>query len=191
MQILHTLASWAGKAMRPLRAGEEKLASRTFGVAGGALRVMSPAFVDGAVMPDHYASAGGASPPLEIGGVPKDAKEIVLICEDPDAPLRHPFVHWMLRVPARVTSLAQGIVTTPKPPNAPLGTVQGKSTLHRHGYTGPTPPPGHGPHHYHFQVFALDSPLMLPPDAPRDEVVSAMRGRVIAKGEVVGVYEQR
>lgn len=53
---------------------------------------------------------------------------------------------------------------------------------------GPHPPQGHGPHHYHFQLFALGTPLGLRPGATRDQVVMAMRGRVLACGDLVGAY---
>ena len=55
---------------------------------------------------------------------------------------------------------------------------------------GPRPPVGDPPHHYHFQVFALDTMLDVPPGAERDRLLAAMSGHVLAAGEVVGTYQQ-
>ena len=113
-----------------------------------------------------------------------------IVVEDPDAPMEKPFVHWMIwNIPGQVTSLAEGV-----PNNAELVTPQdarqGKNDNDSFGYFGPRPPQGHGVHHYHFQIFALDGPLTLHTDADLRALTNAMQGRVIADGELVGTYEQ-
>jgi phosphatidylethanolamine-binding protein (PEBP) family uncharacterized protein len=70
------------------------------------------------------------------------------------------------------------------------GASEGRNSTLRDGWTGPNPPPGHGVHHYHFELFALDSPLDVDEDAGRDALVRAMRGHVLASGDLVGTYER-
>ncbi|MCV4683952.1 YbhB/YbcL family Raf kinase inhibitor-like protein, partial [Escherichia coli] len=83
-------------------------------------------------------------------------REVALICEDPDAPTPKPFVHWVLyKIPADTTSLEEG--------SPPPGSLEGANDFGNVGYGGPMPPRGHGAHRYHFRVYALDSPLDLPP----------------------------
>ena len=69
--------------------------------------------------------------------------------------------------------------------------LQGRTTRGSVGYYGPRPPVGDPPHHYHFQVFALDTMLDVPLGADRDQVLDAMQGHVLAKGELVGTYAQK
>ena len=59
------------------------------------------------------------------------------------------------------------------------------------GYRGPAPPKGHGSHHYHFHLYALDAPLSMEAKADKKKLLAAMKGHVLAEGEVVGVYERK
>jgi Raf kinase inhibitor-like YbhB/YbcL family protein len=68
--------------------------------------------------------------------------------------------------------------------------LQGRTSRGSPGYYGPRPPVGDPPHHYHFQVFALDSTLEVQPGADRDTLLAAMKGHVLAKGELVGEFQQ-
>jgi Raf kinase inhibitor-like YbhB/YbcL family protein len=97
--------------------------------------------------------------------------------EDPDAPTPMPFVHWLVHGLSPTTTLVSGGKT-------------GKTTMRHDRFDGPAPPPGHGPHHYHFQVFALDRELGLDDGVGRTELLDAMEGHVIAAGEIVGIYER-
>ena len=72
---------------------------------------------------------------------------------------------------------------------SPQGAIQGRNDNDSAGYFGPRPPQGHGVHHYHFQIFALDGPLGLHADADLRALTNAMKGRVIADGELVGTFE--
>ena len=191
MDILHSLAGFAGRLMKPLRSGERHLASRHLNAtAARALEITSPAFADGAPMPDAYAGSDGRSPPLRFGAVPPETRELVLLVEDSDAPLPRPFVHWILfGLPRDAGELPEGL-----PPSAvPLasGAQQGRNTLRRDGYLGPTPIPGHGVHRYHFQLFALDGRIDVRVPVDRWRLIEAMRGRIIAFGELVGTYEAK
>lgn len=101
-----------------------------------------------------------------------------VILEDPDAPGPTPFVHWLVwNIPAGVTRLAEGAL--------PPGAVQGRNGRDSVGYWGPHPPSG--VHRYHLEVFALDAPLALRSGADRDALAAALRGHVIAKGEILGL----
>ena len=157
---------------------------------GGKLAVNSPAFAGNAMLAAKYSEyADGVSPPLSWSKV-EGAKSYAVIMEDPDAPQK-PFVHWLAwNVPATVTSLPEGLQEQPRL-TEPEGVLQGRTTRGSTGYYGPRPPVGDPAHHYHFQVFALDTVLALPFGADRDQLLNAMQGHVLAKGELVGRYRQQ
>lgn len=184
MQIIDSIARLAGRAMRRVRAGDEGLAKNVLG-ATEAITIRSTAFDEGEALPAacSHSEGNSTSPALEWSGVPEGTRELVLLCEDPDIPGPKPFCHWVLYgLSPSVTHLPEGLRA------APAGAAHGRNTLRGMGYMGPHPPQGHGAHHYHFQLFALSAPLGLRPGATRDQVVTAMRGRVLACGDRVGTY---
>ncbi len=186
MEIAKEVSRVAGRILRPARAGDENLASAKEGTAPE-IHVTTRSFPEGGRIPERYTGGAGVAPELQWTGVPRGTQEIVVLCEDPDAPLPKPFVHWAVYgLPASTTSLPENIER-----GATLsgGARQGKNSLGEDGFTGPKPPRGHGLHHYHFQVFALDARLPVGPGADRDALVDAMQGHVIAAGETVGTYE--
>ena len=129
----------------------------------------------------HVRDGGDVSPPLHWQAVPEEAVELALLCEDPDAPGDEPFVHWLLYgIPADAPGLDEG---------SARGSA-GRNDWGENGYGGPQPPPGHGVHHYHFRLYALDAPLDLEPGASKDELRAAMRGKVVGEAEFVGTYER-
>ena len=152
--------------------------------------VHSPAFQNGQPMPSRFSAYHeGLSPPLVWDVVPK-AVTYVVIAEDPDSTPIKPFVHWVAwNIPASVTSLPEGLQVQPRLTD-PEGVLQGATSRGSVGYYGPKPPVGDPPHHYHFQVLALDKTLEVMPGATRDEVLKAVEGHVVAKGGVVGTYRQ-
>lgn len=157
--------------------------------------VTSEAFQSGAAIPKKYTEDGSdVSPPLSWQGVPQEAKELALICDDPDAPTSEPWVHWLLyKVPAGISELAEGVPADAEL-KSPAGARQGTNSWKSDrtvGYRGPAPPKGHGPHHYHFHVYALDAPLSLEAKADKKKLLAAMKGHVLAEGELVGVYERK
>jgi hypothetical protein len=91
-------------------------------------------------------------------------------------------------LPADTVELFEGLPPSPMP--LASGATQGRNDMHRDGYYGPEPPPGHGVHHYHFQVFAVDRPLDVGTPIDRDRLVQALRGHVVGWGELVGTYER-
>ena len=187
MIIDRAMPGLARVTLHAQRCGEGLLAEAAHD-APRALRVVSPAFGSGGPMPARFTPEGqNASPPLVWWGVPAAARELALICEDPDAPRPDPFVHWTVyRISAAAHELPEALAEG----DGPGGAVQGKNSCRREGYVGPEPPRGRGVHHYHFQLFALDAPLELGLHADRDALVAAMRGHVLAVGELVGTYER-
>ena len=187
-EILKTVRRTIGKALSGVHAGDDKLAMHKEGT-GGTLTVTSTSFSAGGPIADKYTPQGqNVSPALSWTGVPAGTKELVLLVEDPDAPFLSPFVHWILhRLSPATTSLPEGVPTTPEVPD--LAAAQGTNDAKTVGYYGPQPPLGHGVHHYHFQLFALDILLAKGPEANRDDLAIMMGGHVLADGEIVGTYE--
>ncbi|HUR22100.1 MAG TPA: YbhB/YbcL family Raf kinase inhibitor-like protein, partial [Vicinamibacterales bacterium] len=138
----------------------------------------------------HSEYYDGVSPRIAWSPV-KGARSFVVIMEDPDAKPLTPFVHWLAwNIPADHRHLPAGLQEQERLTD-PKGTLQGRTSRGTVGYYGPRPPVGDPPHHYHFQVFALDTMLDVPPGAERDQLLAAMSGHVLAAGETVGVFQQR
>ncbi|MDY0978652.1 YbhB/YbcL family Raf kinase inhibitor-like protein [Stenotrophomonas sp. CFBP8994] len=154
------------------------------------IAVQSPAFQDGQPMPTRFSAYHeGVSPQLTWNRVPK-AVTYVVVAEDPDASPINPFVHWVAwNIPGSLTGLPEGLQTQPRLTD-PEGVLQGATSHGSIGYYGPKPPVGAPPHHYHFQILALDARLEVRPGATRDEVLKAAKGHVIGKGQLVGTYQQ-
>lgn len=157
------------------------------------LTVTSPAFAAGAPIPSRHAYRGegkNLSPALAWRGVPAGARELALLCDDPDAPRPQPWVHWIAYgLPADLVGLSEGAGATGEDLRGTPG-HQGLNSWDELGWGGPLPPRGHGTHHYHFQLYALDAPLELRPGATKDELLGALAGHVLAQGELVGTYER-
>lgn len=157
----------------------------------GTLTVTSSTIpAQGPIPPKHSEYADGVSPQLSWSPV-AGAKSYAIVMEDPDAQPITPFVHWLAwNIPASVTQLPEGLQEQLRL-TEPDGMLQGATTRGSPGYYGPKPPVMAPPHRYHFQVFALDANLEVQPGADRDQVLAAMRGRVLAKGELVGQFQQQ
>lgn len=197
LPVSHTLRSLASMPHIFLggqpgeRAGEGLLLSRRLGVqALPRIEVHSSAFQPGEPIPARYTVDGeGVSPPLGWGDVPAGTRSVVLACEDPDAPTPHPFVHWLLyNLSPRIEGVPEQLLG--EAPVALNGGAVGKSSMWRAAWAPCMPPRGDTPHHYHFQLFALDRILDLGPRAGRQALFEAMRGRVVGFGELVGTYQR-
>jgi Raf kinase inhibitor-like YbhB/YbcL family protein len=176
----------------PSSSGEPVAIQRITAYGEGArLQLSSPAFPANAAIPAHYSEYGeGVSPPLQWNAVP-GAKAWALILQDPDAPRAEPFLHWTIwDIPGDATSLPEGLPKTARP-DLPRGAVQGRNDGGGLGYFGPRPPANDRPHRYYFQLFALGKPLGFAPDVSLNELVEALKGDVIAKAELVGLYQHR
>lgn len=147
------------------------------------MRITSPAFAHGARIPKKYTKEGrDVSPPLVFSGVPAGTRQLALICDDPDAPRDEPWVHWVLyRIPGTARDIEE---------DSSGGGVEGVNDFGDRGYGGPMPPPGHGVHHYHFRLHAVDAELSLAPGATKAELLQALEGHVIATAELVGTFER-
>ena len=152
-----------------------------------ALTITSTAFAEGETVPRQYTCDGpDISPPLAWSGVPKKAKSLALICDDPDAPVGT-WVHWVIfNIAADSTGLPEGVPVEPK---LATGAVQGKNSWKKVGYGGPCPPPGK-PHRYFFKLYALDTVLALDSNATSSNVEKAMKGHVLAEGRLMGTYQR-
>lgn len=150
--------------------------------AGSSISLTSSAFQAGGDIPAKFTCNGAdESPELKIGGVPSEAKSLVLIVDDPDAP-RGLFTHWMVwNIDPKTTDIAGN--------GAPAGGVQGTNDFGKRNYGGPCPPSG--THRYFFRLFALDTKLDLKPGARRAELDAAMRGHTLAQGEMMARYAHK
>jgi Raf kinase inhibitor-like YbhB/YbcL family protein len=155
------------------------------------INVRSPAFADGKPIPRRHTGDGeDLSPALEWSGVPESARELVLIVDDPDAPTKEPWVHWLIyKLPLSLAGLPEGVAPTAHPSGIP-GAVQGKNSWNADGYGGPAPPKGHGVHHYHFRVYGLDQALDPRAGLDKASLLKAMKGHIVAEGELVGTYQR-
>ena len=156
-----------------------------------AIIITSDAFAAGAAIPrNHTGDGSNASPPLKWDRLPPTTVELALIVDDPDAPQPEPFVHWVLyRIPAETAGLPEGVAPGGGTA-APAGALQGRNSFGRIGYDGPAPPRGHGVHHYHFRVYALDRPLKVKAGLDKKALLAAMSGHVVDQGELVGTYQR-
>jgi Raf kinase inhibitor-like YbhB/YbcL family protein len=167
------------------------------------LKITIPAFADGGVIPIPYTCSAstpppggpmqislGLSPAIQWSDVPPGTVSFALILHDGDAHIRKAvddIPHWVIfDIPGDSTSLPEGI-----PPDAPLlnGTKQGNNMMGRAAYQGPCAPPGL-PHHYIFELYALDKKLELAQGASREEVVKAMEGHVSSGAVYIGLFHR-
>lgn len=156
----------------------------------GKIKVTSSAFGGGGQIPAIYSAySQNASLPLSWTAGPAPTKSYAVLLDDPDSSaLPLPVSHWVAwNIPADTTSLREGLQAADRFKN-PDGLAQGANYTGKIGYSGPKPPQGDAPHHYHLQVFALDAALDLPIGSDRADLLNAMNGHVLAKGEVVGSF---
>lgn len=155
------------------------------------LEVQSPAFAEGSKIPERYTGEGDdVSPPLRWPHLPPGTAELALIVDDPDAPTPQPWVHWVIyKIPADAEGLPEGIPAG-EFVDSPTGALQGRNTWGSLQYRGPLPPKGHGPHRYHFTLYALDAALELRAGLDKDALLRAISGHVLATGILIGTYER-
>jgi hypothetical protein len=155
-----------------------------------ALTLTSSAFTGGGTIPSRHTCQGDdSSPALTWTGVPENARSLVLIVDDPDAPdpeaPQMTWVHWVLyNLPADSQGLPEAATAADLPP----GTEEGINDWQRTGYGGPCPPVGR--HRYFHKLYALDSVLTGLSQPDKKQVEAAMKGHVIAQAELIGTYEK-
>ncbi|HZW61103.1 MAG TPA: YbhB/YbcL family Raf kinase inhibitor-like protein [Candidatus Babeliales bacterium] len=143
--------------------------------------ITSTAFTNGSAIPmEHTCEGANFSPPLSFLGIPSQAKSLVLIVEDPDAP-KGTFTHWIVyNLPPSVRTLDH------KANIKELGGLEGVTSFNKKGWGGPCPPSGI--HRYFFKLFVLDSMLNVE-DESTHGIYAAMEGHVIAQGQLMGTYK--
>lgn len=143
------------------------------------LNVTSSSFGSSQLIPKkHTCDGDDVNPPLSIGGVSEGTKSLVLVVDDPDAPMGT-WVHWVV----------WNIPQTDRMEENTVPGVEGLNDFGKHSYGGPCPPSG--THRYFFKLYALDTKLSLPSNSRKKDVENAMKGHVLAKGELVGLYSRR
>ncbi len=190
--MLEKLPHAVGEALRNVRPGLEKTVYEqdVAAAAPECITLTSAAFQDGGAIPAKYTEDGDKiSPSLAWTGVPDGAAGVVLLIEDPDAPAPFPLVHaiaWAL--PGTDSELPEGALKSKG--SAGEGFSLGRNSFLGAAYLPPDPPPGHGPHRYVFQVYALDRSPDLHGTPVRTQVIHAMKGHIIGKGRLIGTYER-
>jgi Raf kinase inhibitor-like YbhB/YbcL family protein len=151
----------------------------------------SPMFSPGHEIPKQYTGEGeNSSPPLKWSDTPRQAQELAIVCDDPDAPQTEPWVHWVIYgLSPTIRGIPENIL--PKQQiDQPLLAKQGLNSAGQSGYTGPMPPKGHGWHRYFFKLYALDTRLDTPPGATKHELESAMKGHILGEAQLIGKYKR-
>jgi len=152
------------------------------------IKIKSSAFHEGGMIPSKYSCEDeNISPQLHWNEISKDVKSYAIILDDPDAP-GGDFVHWVIfNIPENMKELHENV--TPSR-NIPDEVMLGTNSFGRIGYGGPCPPPGKA-HHYYFKIYALDTILHhIESGATKEQLVKAMEGHIIAKGELMGLYKR-
>lgn len=190
--MLENLPDAVGHALINQRAGLEQIAWNNSGLRTGiaAIEVTSLAFADHAPIPARYTADGeGVSPPLQWTGVPSGAASVLLIVEDADSPTPRPLVHAILvDLPSENGALAEGALQSPDHEGQNLH--EGRNSYLMAGWLPLDPPPGHGPHRYAFQLFALGPGERFSATPGRDAVMAAIHDRALASGCLIGTYER-
>jgi len=142
------------------------------------LAVSSPAFSANGLIPSKYScDSVNCNPPLDILHIPKEAKSLAIIVDDPDAP-RGTWVHWVVWNIPVTTTIEENIVPG----------EQGTNDFHQSRYDGPCPPSG--THRYSFKIYALNQELDLKPGSTKAQLEKAMSNYIIGYGELVGLYKK-
>lgn len=145
------------------------------------MHIESSAFRDNGPIPSTYTCDGeDKNPPLTFSEVPEEAKSLVLIVDDPDAP-GGDWSHWVMwNIPTSTTQIDERRV--------PTGAVEGTTDFGKPGYGGPCPPSG--THRYQFKLYALDIMLSLLPSANKQMLEKAIDRHIIAHARVTGLYQR-
>ena len=151
-------------------------------------------FADGGRVPNKYtcaASPTSPSPAMTWSGAPATTQSYVVILHDPDPVINgsiNDVLHWAIfDIPADAKGLPEGV----KAGEQPDGSRQISNIAGNPVYMGPCAPPGHGDHHYTFEVYALNAKLGLPAATSRADLMNAMNGKVVAKGVYIGIFGQK
>lgn len=145
------------------------------------ITLKSSVFENNKSVPEKFTCDGeDVSPPLSISGVNQEAKSLVLIMDDPDAPAST-WDHWVVfNIPPETTEIKEG--------SEPEGT-SGVNSWGKTGYGGPCPPDGE--HRYFFKLYELDTELDLIEGSSKKEVEEVMKGHILSQTELIGLYNRK
>jgi Raf kinase inhibitor-like YbhB/YbcL family protein len=151
--------------------------------AQSVLHVASKSFTDGQPMPQNLSCDGpDVSPDLQWSAAPAATQSYAIVVTDTDAA---GFTHWLAYdIPASTRDIPEGASTPSKRLDQ---AAEGDNSFGHAGYGGPCPPEGN-PHHYVFQVYALDVNPRLTAGQSTAQVMAAMKGHVLAQGQITGLY---
>jgi len=146
------------------------------------MEISSPAFENNSQIPQRYTCDGeDINPSLEIKYIPEETKSLVLIIDDPDAPMGT-FLHWLVfNISPDVSLIEEN--------SLPVGAIQGKNDFGKENYGGPCPPSGE--HHYFFKIYALNKKLDLSSGSKLKEVEKEMEGHILDQAQLVGLYKRK
>jgi Raf kinase inhibitor-like YbhB/YbcL family protein len=190
--MLQKLPESIGEALHNQRAGLERSAfyrmPKTIDVLQ--ITVRSSAFDSEKSLAVKYTADGaGISPPLEWNGVPETAASVVVLVEDADSPTPSPLVHAIVvNLDPQQRFLSEAALNSPD--HEGIGLQAGRNSYLMHAWLPPDPPPGHGPHRYVFQVFALGDGASFSAAPGRHEVFRAIEEHVVGAGYAIGIYER-
>jgi hypothetical protein len=150
------------------------------------IKIKSTAFEDGGLIPVKYSCDGeNVSPPLFWSTTAAGIKSYALICDDPDAPAGT-WVHWVIyNIPENAAALPEFV---PAGKNLDNGSSQGLNDFGNTSYGGPCPPSG--THRYFFKIYAIDTILNLKGDVTKEILLNAIKGHIIAEGQLIGKYSR-
>lgn len=180
-----------GRLLRPLRPGVDALTGNKLPrTVPRSITVTSPVFKESEAIPRLFTVDGDARfPGIEWTGLPPETKQVILLVEDADIPFAVPVTHLIVySIDPAVTEIGTGAVKAFMPEPAPEGWACGRNFLGATGWTPPAPPPGHGPHRYVFQIFALNVRVNFRFPPRRGRLMRRIRGHIIARGSLTGTY---
>ena len=142
--------------------------------------IVESVFKEGEMIPAKYTCDGfNTNPPLTLKNLPRETKSLVIIVEDVDAP-QGIFTHWL----AWNIEPTENLPEEYQPPN------EGLNDFGKINYGGPCPPPNSKPHRYFFKVLAINSLLNFPNGTKKEEILSSLKGKILAEGEIMGLYQR-
>lgn len=146
------------------------------------MKISSPVFENNSQIPQKYTCDGqDINPPLEIRDIPEGTQSLVLIVDDPDAPMGT-FLHWLVwNISPETVKIEENSI--------PEGAIRGRNDFGKENYGGPCPP--FGTHRYFFKVYALDKKLDLVAGSKLKEIEEAMKGHILDQAELLGLYQRK
>lgn len=145
------------------------------------MKIFSRAFENNQKIPKTFTCQGqNINPELNFSDIPQSTKSLVIVMDDPDAPMGT-FVHWVIfNIDPKISSISEN--------SSPNGAIQGKNSAGSNQYVGPCPPSGM--HRYYFKLYALDLELNLSKDANKQILENAMIGHILDEAQLMGTYQK-